>query len=470
MTSHDPHAPSSTAHAHTPSHTPSHSPSHSLAHAHPPPHQAAFPSVHQPRPETLPVPVSDAPDLFALFAPDPDKRSLPPAATQPLLQHILPLKKKPSPLQTKPRLMSDESPEWFESFASWIDDLEVVDPHIRSFDVAAGLLGDYAYAAKSAVDLPDNLLSAPLPPANVVAHPQSLSHNQLHHQSLNSFNGYNDDSSDTFSDAGLFTISRKQSWAAATSPTSSFGYNPSSMSSSIHHQQPHHHHQYHQYGHYNNSNGPFVPLVDSTVASYPGLSYSAVLGGVAQNPQQQQQQQNRQQPTTANPAGIDFEFPPPPPPPQFVNTNGIPPLLRTFSSPHSTGSHSSNNIGVLSPVSLSAANNGISPTMNYNPGSATATMPPFSPDAMVSCSAPAVPLVTPNMNNSNAYSHQAVRPLVQSHGIIPAVVMKGMHKSGRDPVKPGDWLCPAAGCGFHNFARRTSCVACGLSDRGAVRF
>ncbi|KAI9350665.1 hypothetical protein BDR26DRAFT_504390 [Obelidium mucronatum] len=53
-------------------------------------------------------------------------------------------------------------------------------------------------------------------------------------------------------------------------------------------------------------------------------------------------------------------------------------------------------------------------------------------------------------------------------GIIPAVVMKGI--KCKDPVKPGDWICPNSSCRFHNFARRTSCVACGTSDKSAGRF
>ncbi|KAI8845975.1 hypothetical protein BJ741DRAFT_11645 [Chytriomyces cf. hyalinus JEL632] len=53
-------------------------------------------------------------------------------------------------------------------------------------------------------------------------------------------------------------------------------------------------------------------------------------------------------------------------------------------------------------------------------------------------------------------------------GIIPAVVMKGI--KSKDPLKPGDWICPNAACRFHNFARRVSCVACGVSDKAAGRF
>ncbi|KAI8834066.1 hypothetical protein BJ741DRAFT_610877 [Chytriomyces cf. hyalinus JEL632] len=57
--------------------------------------------------------------------------------------------------------------------------------------------------------------------------------------------------------------------------------------------------------------------------------------------------------------------------------------------------------------------------------------------------------------------------ITTTSGIIPAVVMKGM--KSKDPLKPGDWICPNAACRFHNFARRISCVACGISDKEAGR-
>ncbi|KAJ3262186.1 hypothetical protein HDU77_000405 [Chytriomyces hyalinus] len=57
--------------------------------------------------------------------------------------------------------------------------------------------------------------------------------------------------------------------------------------------------------------------------------------------------------------------------------------------------------------------------------------------------------------------------ITTTSGIIPAVVMKGM--KNKDPLKPGDWICPNAACRFHNFARRISCVACGISDKEAGR-
>ncbi|KAJ3301400.1 hypothetical protein HDU76_005765, partial [Blyttiomyces sp. JEL0837] len=40
----------------------------------------------------------------------------------------------------------------------------------------------------------------------------------------------------------------------------------------------------------------------------------------------------------------------------------------------------------------------------------------------------------------------------------------------KDPVKPGDWICPNSSCRYHNFARRVTCVACGTSDSRAGRF
>ncbi|KAI9321175.1 hypothetical protein DFJ73DRAFT_308562 [Zopfochytrium polystomum] len=39
----------------------------------------------------------------------------------------------------------------------------------------------------------------------------------------------------------------------------------------------------------------------------------------------------------------------------------------------------------------------------------------------------------------------------------------------RDPLKPGDWICPNVACRYHNFARRVTCVACGTSDSRAGR-
>ncbi|KAJ3345002.1 hypothetical protein HDU83_004552 [Entophlyctis luteolus] len=295
--------------------------------------------------------------------------------------------------------MSDESPEWLESFASWIDELEVVDPHFRSFDVATGLLGGYAYAAKSAVDLPGSLLSVPQVPANAVTHPPLLSHS-----------GYNDDSSDSYSDADMFIISRRQSWATATSPTSPFGYIPaSSMSSSIHHQQPHH--EYHQQGQYC-SNNSLVPqhmdawplsLVDSATSTQ-GLSYSTAHGGAAQSCLQLK---NLQQPMAANHVGTDFELPAQP---QHILNTGVPPFLRTLSPPHTRGTsnHGIYTGGVRSPVSLSAANSGTSPVTN----SSTTT----APGAPVSSSATTSTLEMANNTNGSLYPYEVIRPSLESNG------------------------------------------------------
>ncbi|KAG0364109.1 hypothetical protein BGZ54_007838 [Gamsiella multidivaricata] len=32
-----------------------------------------------------------------------------------------------------------------------------------------------------------------------------------------------------------------------------------------------------------------------------------------------------------------------------------------------------------------------------------------------------------------------------------------------NPMKPGDWICPNAQCGYHNFAKRATCARCGAS-------
>ncbi|KAJ3240548.1 hypothetical protein HDU81_003432 [Chytriomyces hyalinus] len=72
-------------------------------------------------------------------------------------------------------------------------------------------------------------------------------------------------------------------------------------------------------------------------------------------------------------------------------------------------------------------------------------------------------IYTPMPRNNNMHPSG----VTTTSGIIPAVVLKGM--KSKDPLKPGDWICPNAACRFHNFARRISCVACGISDKEAGR-
>ncbi|KAJ3219696.1 hypothetical protein HDU67_010058 [Dinochytrium kinnereticum] len=45
----------------------------------------------------------------------------------------------------------------------------------------------------------------------------------------------------------------------------------------------------------------------------------------------------------------------------------------------------------------------------------------------------------------------------------------GKPPKSKDPLKPGDWICPNLSCRYHNFARRVACVSCGTSDTSAGR-
>ncbi|KAF9428834.1 hypothetical protein BGZ94_000841 [Podila epigama] len=40
----------------------------------------------------------------------------------------------------------------------------------------------------------------------------------------------------------------------------------------------------------------------------------------------------------------------------------------------------------------------------------------------------------------------------------------GQQQGGMGGLKPGDWLCPNGQCGYHNFAKRSSCARCGTSS------
>lgn len=45
---------------------------------------------------------------------------------------------------------------------------------------------------------------------------------------------------------------------------------------------------------------------------------------------------------------------------------------------------------------------------------------------------------------------------------------RGMHGGGIVPFRAGDWQCGSDGCGYHNFAKNTSCLRCGASRAGAA--
>jgi hypothetical protein len=66
---------------------------------------------------------------------------------------------------------------------------------------------------------------------------------------------------------------------------------------------------------------------------------------------------------------------------------------------------------------------------------------------------------TANINGNNG--NISMNPI----NMLPPKMLKS-----KDPLKPGDWICPNGNCRYHNFARRTTCVACGTSDSRAGRF
>ncbi|ORY41919.1 hypothetical protein BCR33DRAFT_718571 [Rhizoclosmatium globosum] len=104
------------------------------------------------------------------------------------------------------------------------------------------------------------------------------------------------------------------------------------------------------------------------------------------------------------------------------------------------------------------------PTLNQPPLT-NCPAPLSAPIAHSSILSPVSPPI--HMAPSTSVTGSRHNPRPPFTGAVP-VVMKGI--KSKDPLKPGDWICPNQTCRFHNFARRTSCVACGTSDRSAGRF
>ncbi|KAI8612292.1 hypothetical protein BC830DRAFT_583692 [Chytriomyces sp. MP71] len=106
------------------------------------------------------------------------------------------------------------------------------------------------------------------------------------------------------------------------------------------------------------------------------------------------------------------------------------------------------------------------PSMGIPAGSAVTNSTCVGANGWGAVSAPPPPPRV-GMSRSGARYPGGGAPMT-ANGIIPAVVLKGIKT--KDPLKPGDWICPNASCRFHNFARRVTCVACGTSDKTAGRF
>jgi hypothetical protein len=66
-------------------------------------------------------------------------------------------------------------------------------------------------------------------------------------------------------------------------------------------------------------------------------------------------------------------------------------------------------------------------------------------------------LLAPGMADMHAYSAAAAAAQAAADGRSRRV--------GVD-MRPGDWMCPIAGCGSHNFARRPVCRQCGAARPG----
>ncbi|KAJ3294325.1 hypothetical protein HDU79_011198 [Rhizoclosmatium sp. JEL0117] len=177
--------------------------------------------------------------------------------------------------------------------------------------------------------------------------------------------------------------------------------------------------------------------------------------------------------------GFSAAAPPFTPIASAVPTLNQPPLAHHYSSIAARPSAPAPLSGIRSNANL----NGGPPSFTNPPphipnvwASNTPTPAPIAHSSILSPVSPPIHMapstsVTGSRHNPRPPFTGAARPTTSpttTSGIIPAVVMKGI--KSKDPLKPGDWICPNQTCRFHNFARRTSCVACGTSDRSAGRF
>ncbi|KAJ3121445.1 hypothetical protein HK100_012384 [Physocladia obscura] len=357
-------------------------------------------------------------------------------------------------------------PEWFNSFTSWIDDLDI--------DSKQSSMRETVTDSKVAkpISVMDQLVN-PVYNFGVLEPTADKRFSQT-----SSFFSYD---SDGVSDSGFYGVSRKHSLDVEASSASHFyGDYPLRLSAS-------------NPSLFSPANAgrstqiPWISKVAGVQTMDPGISpYLPVESPsiLAQTPKMPEFEPLRYSPSS-------FEFPPSKGQPKSLSptsSNGLSPMF--FAPSHNVHTLESTSVlqntprGTISPdrtfqhqsywpnsqpqntfpYHLSRKNS--SPPHSSLAHSATPSPPDVTAPSRSSSLNPMYPRSNGNCTGTSISSIIASAPV--GSGIIPAVVMKGI--KSKDPLKPGDWICPNSACRFHNFARRTSCVACGTSDRGAGRF
>ncbi|KAJ3141994.1 hypothetical protein HK100_004172 [Physocladia obscura] len=364
-------------------------------------------------------------------------------------------------------LEDNERPEWFNSFTSWIDDLDIDSKQSSVREIVTD------HNVDKQIGVMDQLVN-PVYNFGVVEPAISQTVEKRFSQTPSFFN-YD---SDGASDSGFYGVSRKHSLDVEATSISHFycddPLRPSTSNPSL----------FSPANSGRSNQIPWIPKVTGVQTMDPGgLLYLPVESPsiLAQTPKIPDFEPLRYSPSS-------FEFPSSKDQPKSLSptsSNGLSPMF--FTPVHTLESAS-----VLQNTPRSA----ISPDrtfqhQNFWPNTHSQTTFPYhllrknsspSHPSLIHSPAPSPPHATPQSrssslnpmyprNNGNCME-TSISSIIASapvgSGIIPALVMKGI--KSKDPLKPGDWICPNSACRFHNFARRTSCVACGISDRVADRF